>query len=172
MGTTSPHGIVYAESSGAPQAWVDSLNMANSIEAALNEYESANAWTPVFSNGFTSVGGAGQQEGFYYQIGKLVHAEFYFELASGFAMGSSNWLLTLPVAASAWAGFKTRALGTWAIRDDSGPNHFAGALISASVSTGVWFGGADQPGGRVTETNPVAWAIGDILSGVLDYRAA
>jgi len=172
MGTTQ-HGIVYAESGGAPQAWVDSLNMATSIEDALDAYESVNAWSPVFSNGFISVGGAGIDEGFYYRLGNHVHAEFYFQLASGFTLGSSNWLLTLPVAASSWAGdFKARALGMWAIRDDSVPSHYAGALISASAATGVWFAGADQPGGRVTESNPITWAAGDVLSGVLDYRCA
>ena len=87
-------------------------------------------------------------------------------------MGTSNWLLTLPVATFAWADLLAVTVGSWSLRDDSVPNHLAGTLITATAATGVWFGGAGGSGGRVTDTNPVTWAAGDVLSGVLDYRAA
>ena len=176
MGTT-PHGIVYAESSGAPQAWVDSLNMANSIDDKFDDYELFNSWTLEFTGGFVSAGSGGVMEGHYCQIGKLVHAEFRIQVGTSPTFTGTTLDLDLPVPAFVWGGNGVWGpLGSWIIRNNSPTEFYAGSIGLSSTSTGrASFAGAwngTEPAGRVTNTLPIAFAVDDEFSGTLDYRAA
>lgn len=179
---TTDHGLVYPDSSGSTNLWEHFQQLANSVETALDTYETWTSWTPAWvtsgsSGGFTSVGGSGTNQGFYSRIGNLVHAEFRIELASGFATDSGTFTLTLPVPAYVWGGSVVQgAIGRWIARDDSSTLHWSGTI-------GLWDSGADEvsfggswdgtaPRSRVDSNDPIVWAAGDILSGVMDYRAA
>jgi hypothetical protein len=134
------------------------------------------SWTPTFVTGPTSVG-SGIRQGFYEKVGKTVHAEFRVELGSGFTYTSGTTELTLPVPAFVWGGSGIQAtIGNWTARNNSVPSHYAGSLgIFSSGANSVSFNGAwdgSAPKSRVDSNDPVAWASGDVLSGVLDYRAA
>jgi len=176
MGTTG-HGIRYQDSNEPPQGWVATQLLAESVEAALDAYETWNSWTPVFTvGGFASVG-AGSVEGFYELRGKHCHAEFRIELGSGFSVTAGIMVVTLPVPQYGWSGDAfLSALGNWVIRDDTSPNHYAGTIAgSGSGGTGAVFAGAwsgTAPNLRVAEDRPMVWAAPDIVSAVFDYRTA
>jgi len=135
------------------------------------------SWTPSWTTGPTSVGGSGFNQGHYLQQGKMVHAEFRVQLASGFTWTSGTAELVLPVPAFQWSGTGIQtAIGRWIARNNSTPSHFAGTIgIFTSAATSVSFAGAwaaSVPNGRVDSNDPVIWASGDIFSGSMDYRAA
>ncbi len=180
---TTGHGISYIDPGDQVDLDADIQQLADSVETALDVYETFNSWTPTFnSGGFTNFGGSGFNQGFYSQIGKLVHAQFRMEIASGFAVSAGLFVLNLPVTAFAWSGANNAAtIGSWLLRDDSVPRHYSGGILTVTSGGGarVWFGGAwdtspapDAPSGRVSDTEPVTWAAGDVLSGTLRYRAA
>ena len=177
MGTTG-HGIDFPESGDPPQAWVDFENMANSIEAAFDAYETWHPWTPVFTTGgFSSYGSGGGAQAHYQDRGGRIHAEFLIKLGSGFAVTAGIMVMTLPVVGYGWSGDAFLAsLGIWNIRDDSVPDHYTGGVfVSGSGAVGMVFGGAwdgTSPDDRVSNTSPMAWAAGDLFSAVIDYRAA
>ena len=178
MGTTG-HGLVYVDSNDPPQAWVDSQNLAESVEAALDAYETWNEWTPIFNPGPTNWGSGGGVEGHYMQIGKLVHAEFRGQLGTGFVYGAGTTVLALPVPAFEFTvGNQLQAaVGSWIVRDESATRHYSGSIGIFGVSaTSVSFAGAWDSTTptflRINETLPLTWQVDDIISGVLDYRAA
>jgi len=153
-------------------------NLADSVETALDTYETFTSWTPAWDTssggGFTSVG-AGTNEGFYMRIGKFVHAEFRVELGAGFATDSGTFILTLPIAAYVWGGSTIQAtLGTWTARNNSDPFHWAGSLgLWSAAGVSVSFGGSydgTASRSRIDSNDPIVWANNDVLSGVLDYR--
>lgn len=178
---TTGHGLVYPTSAGNTNLWEHLQNLAESVEAAMDSYEAFNSWTLAWDTtgggGFTSVGGLGQSQGFYSRIGNFVHAEFRVELASGFTVDTGTFVLNLPVAAYVWNGSGIQAtLGTWTARDDSSPNHWSGSLgVWAAGATSVSFNGAwdgTSSKKRIDSNDPIVWAANDVLSGVLNYRAA
>ncbi|HTF39067.1 MAG TPA: hypothetical protein VK754_00545 [Propionibacteriaceae bacterium] len=175
MGTTSPHGIVYAESGGAPQAWVDSLNMANSIEDALAAYELVNSWTPVFNTGPTGLGSGGSAEGSYVQLGKLVIGSFQIVLGTSPTV-SGTFELNLPVPIFSWTA-PYMNIGSWTGRDDSPTVYYGGSIVMISTSPSrAHFSGVDSgtpsSSRRVSDTSPHTWAVNDVLTGNFMYRAA
>lgn len=192
MPTTSPDNISYPDSSGSSSIWTHIQSTATSVQAALTAMVTHNSWTLAWDTsgggGFTSVGGSGTSQGFYSKIGTgsgaLVHAEFRVELASGFSVDTGTFVLMLPVAAYVWGGSSIQAtLGTWTARDDSVPYHYSGSLgIYQASSDRVSFNGAPKGSpstiseavsrNRIDSNDPIAWAAGDVLSGVLRYRAA
>ena len=180
MPTTSSHGIYYPNSTSPPQVWADMQTAATSVETALTTYETWTSWTPVYTTGPTTLGAGGVSEGFYQQIGKMVHAEWRTELGTGFAFTGTTFEMVLPLPAYVgWGGAKIQAsLGSWLARDDSVPSHFAGTIgLWAAAGLSCSFGGAwngTSPSSRVSSsaTNPITWAAGDIFGGVLTYRAA
>lgn len=176
---TTDHGLIYPDEDGNLNIWEHVQNLATSAEAALAALEAFASWTPTFLTGPTVLGSGGVSEGFTQRIGKLVHAEFRVELGTGFTWGSGTVELVLPFPAFVWGGSGLQAsVGSWLLRDDGGPQHYAGTIgIFGPTSTTVSFGGAwDAPSGppniRVDSTDPITPAAGDVLSGVLDYRAA
>ena len=179
MPTTSPHGIIYPDSSGIEDLEEHFEDLATSIETALTTYETWQSWTPTWAQGgFSSVGGSGQNQGHYIQIGSFVFAAFRIELAAGFVATAGIAAINLPVQAySLWSVTNSvSTLGSWTARDDSATNHYSGSLAkSSSTGTAAFFDGAwngTTNKGRVTETVPFTWAANDILSGSLTYRAA
>lgn len=181
---TTGHGLVYPDSSGNTQIWTHVQNLADSVETALDAYETWTSWTPTWDTsgggGFTSVG-AGQNQGFYQRFGtgtgSLVHAEFRVELGAGFSTDTGTFVLILPVAAYIWAGSVVQGtIGNYTIRDDSVPYHYSGSLgLWSSSADRVSFNGSwdgTKPRSRVDSNDPVVWASGDILSGTLSYRSA
>lgn len=179
---TTGHGFVYPTSGDNTQIWTHIQNLAESVETALDSYETFTSWTPTWDTtnggGFTSVGGSGSNQGFYSRIGNLVHAEFRVELATGFSLDTGNFLLVLPLAAYiGWGGSILQStLGSWTLRNDSDPYHHGGSLgIYSSTGLTVSFNGSwdgTAPRARVDSNDPVAWAVGDVLSGNLNYRVA
>jgi hypothetical protein len=179
MGTTG-HGLIYPTSGSPVQVPEDIQTLAESVEDALDDYESYTSWVPTFGGlgGISSVG-AGVIEGFYQQIGKLVFAQFRIELGAGFSFTGSTFEMNLPVTAYVFGGAGNQAaLGSWTMRDDSVPDHYAGTLGLAGPSglachfNGAWDG--TSPKKRLTSTagTPITYASGDVISGVLHYRAA
>jgi hypothetical protein len=173
---------VYPDSSGSTQIWTHVQNLATSVQTALTAAAGqtwttwALSWDTASGGGFTSVG-AGFSEGYYTQIGNLVHAEFRVQLGAGFAVDTGTFILNLPVAARLWSG--TVAYGTvgnWSARNNSDPYHYAGALgIWDSSGSKVHFAGSwdgTAPRSRIDSNDPIVWASSDVLSGVLNYRAA
>jgi hypothetical protein len=178
MGTTD-HGLVYPTSGSPVQVPEDIQALAVSVEAALDAYEAWNSWTPVFPAGPTTIGAGGVSEGFYQRIDDLVFAQFRVELGTGFAFTGTTFELTLPVVAYDWGGSGNLAtIGSWVVRDDSVPDHYAGSIgIHGPTSTSCDFPGAwdgTSPKKRVSSSAgiPITWAAGDIFSGLLQYRAA
>ena len=182
MPSTSPDGLVYPDSSGNTQLWTHFQNLADSVQAKFTAYETIVSWTPTWitsgsSGGFSSVGGSGVNEGHYQRIGDWILAQFYIQLASGFSVDTGIFTLVPPVAPYDWSGSGgTQAVGSWIIRDDSASpiENFAGTISHFDTTT-FSFGGANNAGTsnrRVEDTIPITWASGDILSGVLNYRAA
>jgi hypothetical protein len=182
--TTTDHGFYYPTSGSPVQIPEDIQLLAESVETRFDTDEAFTSWTPTWPGGglggITSVGGSGQNQGFYQQIGKLVFAQFRIELASGFSFFGSTFEMALPVAAYVgWGGAGNQAaLGSWTMRDDSVPDHYAGTLGLAGPSgTACHFNGAwdgTSPKKRLTSTAgvPITYAAGDVISGVLNYRAA
>ncbi len=184
MPGTSPDNLTYPDASGGTSVWTHIQNLATAVQAKFTAMEAWTSWTPTFNTptdgGITSVG-AGFASGHYNQRGKHVHAEFRFQLGAGFAVQSGTFALLLPVPAYVWPGaIYNAALGFWILRDDSTSpvQHFAGVL--GGFDTGglrCHFGGAPIAAGgasirRMDSTDPTTLAANDVLSGVLDYRAA
>jgi len=197
MPGTSPDNLTYPDASGGTSIWQHVQNLATSAQAALTaRHDVWNNWPLVWDTasggGFLSVGGAGSSQGFYQQCGKLVHAEFRVELASGFSIDSGTFLLVLPVPAFVWgASGISGCIGTWTARDDSAsgaavtPRHYGGSLgLWAAASDRVHFAAAvspfpntgptnfTPPYSRIDSNDPIPWAAGDVLAGNLTYRAA
>lgn len=180
---TSPDNLQYPASTDNTHIWEHIQALATSVQTALTAVgaQTWNSWTPTWDTagggGFTGVGGSGVNQGFYTQIGNLIHAEFRVELASGFSVDTGTFVLMLPVAAYAFGGaVLQQTIGTWTARDDSAPNHWSGTLGTWSndhdrVSfNGAWDG--TSPKKRIDSNDPFVWAAGDVLSGNLSYRRA
>lgn len=178
---TTDHGLVYPNSSGNVQMWTHLQNLAESVEAAFDAYETFTSWTPTFTNGPTTIGVGGFSEGFYTKTGGWVKAQFRIHLGTGFAFTGGTFELVLPFPSYIWEGGtfgQTGALGNWTIRDDSAIDHFAGTIgVFETLATRACFNGAwdgTAPNSRVSSaaTHPITWAAGDMFSGNLQYRAA
>jgi hypothetical protein len=174
---TTDHGLTYPSSATTVDPRLDFQLLADSVETALDTYETYTSWTPVFVAGPTTIGAGGVSEGYYTRIGKWVRAEFRVELGTGFAVTGTTFDLTLPVAAYIFGGAAIYStVGRWMARDDSVPRHYSGSLgVSLAAGTRCSFAGATSSNiARVLVTNtiPFTLAAGDIFSGALSYRAA
>jgi hypothetical protein len=185
MGATAD-GFIYPDNSGGVSLWTHIQNLATSIQTKRDAERLWNSWTPTWNTptdgGVLSVG-AGVNQGFYRMDGnKLVHAEFRVELGAGFSIQAGTFILNLPVPAYVWGGAAINgALGSWTARDNS----TSGPVVHPSGTIGNWdtgglrvhFAGAPAASftgapRRVDSNDPIPWASGDVLAGVLDYRAA
>ena len=189
MGTTSPDGFVYADSSHQMNNWWDAFQeLANSIQAARTAERAWTSWTPTWdtpgNGGFTSYGSGSSAEGFWRKDkGGVVDAWFRIRLGTSPATQSGTFVMNLPVTAWIWNSATegtNAALGNWTLRDDSTSpvQHMAGAIGQwDSTGTKAFFGGAPvsstpfQSIRRIDSTDPITWAAQDILSGLLRYRA-
>lgn len=180
---STARGIIYPNEDGAAnELWQHIQRLAESVDAALSDYETINNWLPAWSSsGFTGLGSGGLSEGYYQRIGDLVHAQFRIQLGTGFTVGSGIFAFNLPVPAYPFDGDGFVAVvGTWTARDNdqggetmhySGPIGLSGASGTAAVLYAAWSGTA--PNQRVSDLFPFTpWAVNDILSGMLIYRAA
>lgn len=181
MPTTTSHGLIYPGALGSSAVDEQLGNLATSLEAALDAWETWLSWSLVWQNGPTALGAGGVAEAFYQRVGNRVHAEFRIEFGTSPTFSGSTFELLLPVPALA-SGGEQKAIGRWLARDDNVTKHYAGA-ISCRNSSGVEvdFGGAwhttdAKPYSRVSSSAgvpiPGGWAAGDVFSGVVTYLAA
>lgn len=127
-------------------------------------------FTPTWN--FT-VGTGATNEGWYAQIGELVHWGVRVQLGtSPTSSGTTSVLLDLPVDAWTGGGNGLQAvLGTFNYRDASGPSFYAGsANVFASAGTQACFilGSSTT---RLSPTNPVAFAVDDVIAVGGTYMA-
>lgn len=121
------------------------------------------SYTPTWagSGGSPSVGN-GTISGAYWTLGKS--AQVFFSLTWGStttANSATAWTFSLPVTA-------TRASGCGMLFDSSSGNLYP---ITYYAVTGTTVGIAFNNGtGNVTATNPMTWATGDIIQGVLTVQ--
>lgn len=128
-------------------------------------------WTPSWSvsTGSFAAGSGAVNEGWWLQIGRVVHWGFKLQLGSSPTIGGTL-LLTLPVEAWVGGGAGLQVgLGSWIYRDNSVPAHWSGTIAGwdaggtrASFS-GAWSGSA--PNTRINATQPFAYAVDDTLAG-------
>lgn len=190
MGTTSPDGFLYADSNHAMNNWWTAFQeLADSIQAARTAERTWNSWTPTWNTptdgGITSVGAGGTNEGWYRRDkGGQVDGYARIRLGTAPAFQSGTFVLILPVPMLALPSgeYQNQVVGTWGLRDDStSPVQHIGGFLGCFMSvdgTKVHLGGASENTTpfdsryRFDSTDPVALAVGDILSFNLHYRAA
>lgn len=137
----------------------------------------AAAWsnfTPTWtSSGTAPALGNGTASGRYVQIGKTVHAEFFFQLGSTSTIGTGNYSFALPPVAAANTIGSSNVRGAVWFRDSSASGDYTGFLFFPTTTTfQVRLINAFPSNALLGSASPVVPAVSDFLSGSFTYEAA
>lgn len=178
MPSTSPSGIVYPSSSDAPRVWEDMQDLADSVQTALTAMGTWTTYTPTFAAGVTAVGTGAVREGWYCQIGKIVHWGGRIQFGTSPTINATIQM-DMPVQAHVGGGNGlTNSLGAWQFRDDSVTFHYAGTVAIYSSGgvvasfNGAWDSTAPRNRLGAASTPAASVAANDILTWSGTYRAA
>jgi len=167
-----------------PRTWVTgetvtaahmNQEVRDNLNASFPDQEDGNAWSPTLE-GTSSDPGTSATAGVEYTIGAIQFVWVRWVLSSG---GSGDYFVTLPSTASgltaSTAAGKGSRIGGFHIRDDTPAQMYEGSMLLASTTTAYFQGSSligPGFGGRITSTNPRAWASGDVLSMFAQYPIA
>ena len=125
------------------------------------------AWTNGPGGGGLAIG-SGTLEGFYIQVGDLVHYYVRLGRASDTNLGTTGYAFTLPVDPASFQN----ALGAGTVQRSGSGMPFVVMGTGGSTVVLVIPGTSTTFGTRVGSANPGSWAAGDVIAFGGTYRAA
>lgn len=140
------------------------------IAASKLAVGTSSSYTPTLTASTTNptLGSGSTSTGVYFQINDLVMFQFVIAFgSSGESAGSGNYLLALPVSASAITG---QVIGTLRLTDSSTSTRRVGVIEKAASLLGRMV--VDSATGIVTDSSPWTWAASDQLYGLGWYEAS
>lgn len=144
---------------------------------ALNPLDSvaATSWSPTLEATTTNPE-TSSVTGRYWRVGPLVYAAARWVIdpsAGSGGTGSGTYFVTLPVASSgltAATGSNGQAVGSWRGVDDSASaSNVLGTVVLRTASVAQF---ALHNGTLVTDSSPITWTTGDVLTFFAVYPAA
>lgn len=135
------------------------------ILAALTDQWST--YVPVWASSGTAVSlGNGTITGSYQQTGKRVSGRITLTMGSTTTFGTGNYSVTLPVA---MAGATWDSFASLTVRDASATVTYSYGAFATSTTTASGGSNADV---RWGPTNPITFAVGDVVTISFEYEAA
>jgi hypothetical protein len=142
-------------------------DVAENQRALFPDGAGAVSWTPGLAG--TAGNAAVTTTGRRYQFGAMA---FVFARMTITSPGAGFYFVTLPVASSgvsvSAAEGSGQTVGSWTLRDDSGPSSRNGSVLLRAADE-IWF---NQGPGSVTHQSPFLIASGDVLSFQASYPIA
>ena len=143
-------------------------DVVENVNALFPDAAGAISWTPGLGS-HVGTGAAVTTIGRRYRVGAIQHVWARFTITSP---GAGFYVVALPVAAvgvsASAAQGSGQTIGSWTLRDDSGPDSRDGTVLLRAADE-VWF---NVGPGNLTESYPFLIAAGDILSFHASYPIA